>query len=120
MLQLGCATACSTVASAIRARLQSRNGPPDAVRISRWMRSPLTGCITWKIAECSESTGITPPPAALAAASSDGPAQIRLSLLARAIIEPARAAASVGARPAVPTIDDITHSAHGRGLDDGA
>lgn len=111
MLHFGCATACSTLTPRISSRLQPRNGPPEAVRISRDTRSRQAGCSTWKIAECSESTGITPPPASLAVASSAGPAQIRLSLLASAITEPVRAAASVGARPADPTIADITQSA---------
>ena len=54
---------------------------------------------------------MTQPPAALAMASSAGPAQTRLSLLARAMVDPARAALSVGASPAAPTMADITQSA---------
>src|SRR5580693_5253592 len=100
MFQLGWATACSRVAPSMDSRVQDRNGPPEAVRISRRICLAFAGAKTWKMAECSESTGITQPPAALAIASSDGPAQTRLSLLARAMIDPARAAARVGARPA--------------------
>src|SRR3990167_11286507 len=83
MLQLGWATACSGVARAICSRVQVRNGPPDAVRINRATRSMQSGCSTWKIAECSESTGMTLPPALREASSRAGPAQTRLSLLAR-------------------------------------
>ena len=110
MRKLGCATACSGVALPMAARLQSRKGPPDAVMISlatRWIR---VGSSTWKMAECSESTGMITPPAALAASSKAGPAQTRLSLLARPITAPVFTAARVGARPAEPMIADITQS----------
>ena len=55
--QLGWASACFGVTSAISARLHDLNGPPDAVR---QMRSILSGApppITCMAAECSESTG---------------------------------------------------------------
>src|SRR3954452_16342730 len=100
MLQFGCASACAGVARAICSRDQFRNGPPEAVRIRRAICWALDGEKTWKIAECSESTGITAPPASFAVLSRIGPAQIKLSLLASATTAPARAAASVGARPA--------------------
>src|SRR5579859_2402430 len=95
MLQLGWASACSRVATAMVSRVHDRNGPPEAVRIRRRIWSTAAGANTWKMAECSESTGITQPPAARAMASRDGPAQTRLSLLARAMTDPALAAASV-------------------------
>ncbi len=107
--QLGWASACSGVAWAICSAVQVRKGPPEAVRIRRETCRAFAGSSTWKIAECSESTGITTPPASLAVRSSEGPAQTRLSLLARAITAPALAAESVGARPAKPTMADITH-----------
>src|ERR1700750_2814966 len=102
MLQFGCASAWAGVARAICSRLQARNGPPEAVRIRRATCWALAGENTWKIAECSESTGITTPPASLAVLSRVGPAQIRLSLLASATTAPERAAARVGASPANP------------------
>ena len=39
MSQVGCATASAGVARAIAARSQVRNGPPEAVRITRSMAS---------------------------------------------------------------------------------
>src|SRR3990167_4657912 len=106
MSHLGWATACSGVACSIWPIDQDRNGPPEAVRIKRETCWAFIGSSTWKIAECSESTGITAPPASLAVRSSDGPAQTRLSLLARATTAPALAAARVGGRPANPTMAD--------------
>src|SRR4051812_37035000 len=89
MLQFGWARACAGVARAIWSRDQLRNGPPEAVRMSRAICWAFEGEKTWKIAECSESTGMTAPPASLAVRSRVGPAQIRLSLLARATTAPA-------------------------------
>ena len=70
MLQLGWAMACSRVAALIASRLQRGTGRPRpsgsaAAPLRRWSRSN-----TWKIAECSESTGMIRPPAARAIASS--------------------------------------------------
>ena len=62
MSQLGCASACSGVASAMSASAQLRNGPPDAVRMSRSMAWRWRGSSTWKMALCSESTGSSAPP----------------------------------------------------------
>src|SRR5690606_41727744 len=103
MLQLGWATACSGVTEAISARENDRNGPPEAVRMIRATRSGRSPANTWKIAECSESTGITAPPAARARSSRAGPQHTRLSLLARARVAPLPAAAQAGRRPAAPT-----------------
>ncbi len=111
MLQLGWATACSGVAADIDCRSQVRNGPPDAVRIRRATALFQFSCSDWKMAECSESTGTTAPPAFLEVSSRAGPAHTRLSLLARATRVPRLAAVRVGARPAAPTIDDITQEA---------
>src|SRR5215472_17356428 len=111
MLQLEWATACSGVAADIDWRSQVRNGPPEAVRMMRATALFQFSCSDWKIAECSESTGTTVPPAFRAVSSRAGPAHTRLSLLARATRAPRRAAVSVGERPAAPTIDDITHEA---------
>src|ERR1700742_18868 len=111
MLQLGWATACSGVAADMFCRSQVRNGPPEAVRIKRETALFQFSCSDWKMAECSESTGTTVPPAVLAMSSRAGPAQTRLSLLARPTSEPRLAAVRVGARPAAPTMDDITQDA---------
>src|ERR1700761_1856181 len=97
MLQLGWATAWAGVAPDIDCRSQVRKGPPEAVRMMRETACFQFSCRAWKIAECSESTGTTTPPALLAVSSSAGPAHTRLSLLARATRAPRRAAVSVGA-----------------------
>src|SRR6185436_2819137 len=108
--QLGCLSACSTVALLTAAALAVRNGPPEAVRITRrtsWRRLPL---MAWNRALCSESTGSTVAPAAAARRMNSAPAQTSVSLFASATIAPRSAAASVGLRPAAPVIAPITHS----------
>ncbi len=52
------------VTPAISARVQPRNGPPDAVRISRSTLSVGSPRSAWKIALCSESTGSSTAPLA--------------------------------------------------------
>jgi hypothetical protein len=111
MLQLGCARACSGVAAAISWRLLVRNGPPEAVRIRRSMRSAWSKSKTWWIALCSESTGSRIAPVRRQAAITMAPAQTRASLLASATMAPRSMAESVGASPAAPVIADITQSA---------
>ncbi len=67
-------------------------------------RSP--GCVdskTWKIAECSLSTGITRTPRARASPITSSPATTRLSLFASAISLPELIAARTPERPAMPT-----------------
>src|SRR5580698_2148256 len=90
MLQLGWATAWAGVAADIDCRSQVRNGPPEAVRISRDTAIFQFSCSDWKMAECSESTGTTVPPAFFDISSRAGPAQTRLSLFARAMRAPRR------------------------------
>ena len=109
--QLGWASACSGVTSAMSASDQLRKGPPDAVRTSRSTASRWRGSKTWKMALCSESTGSSTPPDSWTASINSCPAQTSASLLARATMAPRRAAASVGASPANPTTAAITHSA---------
>ena len=111
MFQVGCATAWTGVTCAIAARSSVRNGPPDAVRITRSTASRRAKSNTWKIALCSESTGSKVPPPNRISSISSGPAQTRHSLLARATMAPRRAAVSVGSSPAAPTIAAMTHSA---------
>ena len=111
MSQLGWASACSGVASAMSASAQLRNGPPEAVRISRSMAWRWRGSSTWKMALCSESTGSSAPPDSSIASIRSLPAQTSVSLLASATMAPRRAATRVDSRPAKPTTAAITHSA---------
>ena len=98
-----------------------RNGPPDdgqdqARDLRGGSRPPAPG----RSPSARNRPGSPRRPPACAVRSSAGPAQTRLSLLASATMAPARAAARVGARPAKPTMADITHWASTRGrLDDG-
>ncbi len=66
---------------------------------------------TWKIALCSLSTGSSRPPPRDGFDEKGLPAETRHSLLASAMSAPRRAAASVGPRPALPTIAAITQPA---------
>src|ERR1700686_5851598 len=79
MVQLGCRKACSGVAALISAAVLVRNGPPEAVRITRrtsWRRPAL---MAWNNALCSESTGSTVAPQAAARRMNRAPAQTRHS-----------------------------------------
>jgi len=58
----------------------------------------------WKIAECSESTGIISAPYLRAVCMTCSPAQTSGSLFARATRLPVLSAARVGSRPAMPAI----------------
>ena len=90
--------------------MRPRNGPPEAVSTSR---STVPGCsppISWKSAECSESTGSRRAPVPSASAVVSSPPITRLSLLASATSIPAPSAATVGPSPAAPTIPLSTRS----------
>ena len=91
--------------------LRPRNGPPDAVSTSRWTVPGRSAPISWKSAECSESTGSRRAPVASARAMVSSPPTTRLSLLARATSIPSVRATTVGPRPAAPTIPLRTRSA---------
>ena len=65
----------------------------------------------WKIAECSESTGIISTPCFCASSITSSPAHTSVSLLARPMRFPVRIAASVGFSPTMPTTAVITQSA---------
>jgi hypothetical protein len=93
------------------ASVQVRNGPPDAVMISRLTSSRGPALSAWKIALCSESTGSTLAPDAAAARMNMPPAHTRHSLLASATVAPRLAAASVGLSPTEPLTAAITQSA---------
>ena len=113
MLQLGWATAwLRRDARHLGAASGGGTGRPrrsgSAARCCSW-RSPRSA---WKIALCSESTGSsTAPLRAHLGSISSAPAQTRHSLVASATMAPRRTAASVGSRPAAPTIAAITQSA---------
>ena len=110
----GCLSACSTVMPANSSIGVSRNGPPEAVRISRRTDSGGRSPRHWKIAECSLSTGSTRTPCLRASAITISPAITRISFEATAISLPARIAANAGCSPAVPTMATNTMSADGR------
>ena len=63
------------------------------------------------MAECSESTGISRPPARRTRSIRAGPQQTRLSLLAKARMAPVSAAAQADFNPAAPTMDAMIQSA---------
>src|SRR5262245_40277523 len=69
--QFGCLSACSTVAALITSALAVRNGPPEAVRITRRTSSRRLPLMAWNNALCSESTGNTVAPAAAARRSEE-------------------------------------------------
>ena len=111
--QLGWATACSGVAAAIslaasRCGTARRRRSGSAAR-RRWAACRAAAPGRWPSARNRPGSPPRPPPWRVR--SSAGPAQTRLSLLARRRSRPARAAARVGARPAAPTMAAITQSA---------
>ena len=111
IFQVGWLSASSTVAAWMRARSQSRNGPPLAVmRISRTSCGPRPAS-SWCRAQCSESTGSSSPPPSASAWRMSAPPTTRLSLLATQTRRPLRRAASTLARPAAPTTAATTVSA---------
>src|SRR5437762_3760860 len=114
IFQVGWRNASSTVAPATRSEFQVRNGPPDAVRMSRASspgRRPVMHCST---ALCSESTGTISPPPSRAVRVTSSPAITSGSLLASATRFPAASAASVASSPAAPTIPFRTIWTSGR------
>ena len=113
MLQVGCASAASTVTSASCSALRPRNGPPLAVSRRRsTSRSAATDERRhWCSAQCSLSTGTSSAPGTSRSGCTTGPAAIRLSLLARARRLPERSVSIVTARPANPTTPLTTTSA---------
>ena len=114
IFQLGWRRASALVTDASSSRLFPKNGPPEQVRISRltsrWSRQPIRH---WKMAECSESTGMISAPDARAAACMSCPAQTMVSLLARAMRLFSWMAVSVGRRAAKPHTAATTVSACG-------
>ena len=109
--QVGCLSASSTVTSASSARVRPRNGPPEAVTVSRSTTPGRSPAISWCSAECSESTGISCAPVASHSAVTSSPPTTSDSLLASATSMPSLSATIVGPRPAEPTIALRTRSA---------
>ena len=110
MRQLGWRSASATVTWASFSRGRLRNGPPEAVRIRRRTRERFSPRRAWNMAECSLSTGMIFALRARASRITTSPAVTRVSLLASATRRPAETAASVGAKPAAPTIAETTTS----------
>ena len=108
--QLGCATACAGVTAFIRSRVQSRNGPPLAVKIRRRTSAIRPPARHWNSALCSESTGNSVAPLRSTAAIISAPADTSDSLLASATVRPCSIAAMVGSSPAQPTMAAIVQS----------
>ena len=111
--QVGWARASATETSANCWSVRVRNGPPLAVRITRWTSLRRPDCMAWKTALCSLSTGTIWACFSSASRMTSGPATTRLSLLARATDLPASKAAQVPCRPALPTIAESTMSISG-------
>ncbi|CAH0327171.1 hypothetical protein SRABI128_05835 [Microbacterium sp. Bi128] len=109
MSQVGWARASWGETSCSSSRVLPRNGPPDAVRISRSTSAAEPERRHWAMAECSESTGTICP--SRAAALTRAPPTIRDSLLASASVAPEARAARVGASPIEPVMPLRTTSA---------
>ncbi len=107
---VGCASACSTVTWLSSLAVRPRNGPPEAVRITRSTVPARSEEISWWIAECSESTGMIAAPVACASCVTSSPPTTSDSLLASARSIPSPSVATVGTRPAEPTIPLSTSS----------
>ena len=108
---VGWRSACSTVTVSSVGRDDPRKGPPDAVSTRRRTSRGAAPARHWKSALCSESTGSRRTPCSRAAHVMSAPAITSVSLLASAMVRPARIAASVGTRPAAPTSAETTTSA---------
>src|ERR1700733_3166936 len=102
MLQFGCFRACASVACSISALAQVRNGPPEAVMMTRTSSSRLPEPSAWNSALCSESAGRMQAPAFAARCMKKSPAHTRHSLFASATVAPRSTAASAGFSPAAP------------------
>ena len=92
MRQVGCASASSRVIEAKLSRGRLRNGPPEAVRISRFTCSGGLPSRHSCRAQCSLSIGSSRAPVSLARASISSPATTSVSLLASATSLPASSA----------------------------
>ena len=109
--QVGWASACATVTSCSWARVCPRNGPPEAVIVSRSTAPGGWPASSWCRAVCSESTGTICAPVASASAVTSSPPTTSDSLLASARSMPSPSVATVGPSPAEPTSALSTRSA---------
>ena len=92
--------------------LQVRNGPPDAVRITRRTSRRAARRSAPETARCARNRpAARSRRCAAARRMNSAPAQTRHSLLASATVAPRSTAASVGRKPAAPVIAAITQSA---------
>mmetsp|Transcript_6701 Transcript_6701/g.19622 ORF Transcript_6701/g.19622 Transcript_6701/m.19622 type:complete len:233 (-) Transcript_6701:318-1016(-) len=114
MSQLGCFKASETLAVFSLSTSQSLNAPPEAVRMI--LLSPPSGSpwMHWNSALCSLSAGRMWIPCSLARGRTKGPPAIRVSLFARQMSLPALIAATVGWRPAHPTMPVTVASTEGK------
>ena len=86
--QVGWASACSTVTFSSSSRLRPRNGPPEAVRISRSTVPGRSAASSWCSAECSESTGMIAAPVACASCGDELAADDQRLLVGERQIDP--------------------------------
>ena len=100
---VGWRSASVGVTTARRAAGHSRNGPPDAVSVTRATSDTGRPARHWWTAECSLSTGRSSPPPRRSARITSSPPATSDSLLASASRFPASSAASVAPSPANPT-----------------
>ena len=114
MSQFGCFRASDTLAVFSLSTSQSLNAPPDAVRMIRLNPPSGRPWMHWKRALCSLSAGRMLIPCSFASGSTKGPPAISVSLLARQMSLPALMAATVGVRPAQPTIPVTVASTEGK------
>src|SRR5262245_29509188 len=111
MFQVGWARASLTDALVSSSRVHPRNGPPDAVMITRFRSSRRSPRRHWARAECSESTGISRSGSPLTRSMISSPPTTSDSLLARASIFPDCKVARDGPSPMPPTMAFSTMSA---------
>ena len=95
---------------AISSIVQSRNAPPEAVKITLSIELTFSPCSAWKIAECSLSTGISLHLFLEAFCFTRSPAATILSLFASAKSAPFSSAINPGSRPAAPTMAENARS----------
>ena len=110
MCHLGCFKASLLVTCAICSAVNFRNGPPDAVKMIFSIGLSPSPTKHWKIAECSESTGIIGVRYSRARRLMRSPATTNVSLLAKAMVLWASIARIVGFNPEYPTIAVTTIS----------
>ena len=117
MRQVGCRSASSAVTPSSSDARRPRNGPPEAVRMSRRISDASRPCRHWWMALCSLSTGRIVTPRRRAASVTIPPAITSTSLFASAIVFPCSIAART-ASSAFGAGRRAEHEVHvGRGRD---